>query len=79
MAHVPGLNEEQEQEIIALTDEINEIINNYEQMIQGNNYDESILKEAIVYNEIYKQNNRINCAMLPWKGLKKIINEISKK
>lgn len=60
-------------------DEIKILIDNYENMIKGLEYDENILKEAIVYNEIYKQHNRINCAMLPWKGIKKIIEEISQK
>ncbi len=31
------------------------------------------LEEALAYSEIYKQQNRKHCAMLPWLGLKKAI------
>ena len=58
-------------------DEVKSIIDNYEKMIAGVEFDKDILSEAIVYDEIYKQKNRINCAMLPWKGIKKIIDEIN--
>lgn len=53
--------------------EIEEIIENYEAMIDERVYDEDVLKEAIVFNEIYKQANRKKCALLPFEGLKKII------
>ena len=56
-------------------DEVLDIINNYEKMIMGDDYREDVLDSALVFNEIYKQQNRKNCAMLPWKGLKKALEE----
>ena len=53
--------------------EAEEIIENYEAMIDERKYDEDVLQEAIVFNEIYKQANRKKCALLPFEGLKKII------
>ncbi len=47
-----------------------DIIENFENMINEKNYDENKLNEAIVYNEIYKQANRKNCVLLPYKGIK---------
>ena len=49
------------------------IINQYEKMINEEEYDVNVLGEALVYDEIYKQPNRKKCALLPVKGLKKII------
>lgn len=54
-------------------EEAKEYIQNYENMIEEVPYSEELLKEAIVYNEVYKQNNRKNCALLPYKGIKKAI------
>ncbi|MBR1679306.1 MAG: SUF system NifU family Fe-S cluster assembly protein [Bacilli bacterium] len=48
-------------------------IENFENMISEKEYDEEILKEANVYNEIYKQSNRKNCAYLPYRGVKKVL------
>lgn len=55
--------------------EAEEIIENYEAMIDERKYDEDVLQEAIVFNEIYKQANRKKCALLPFEGLKKIIEQ----
>lgn len=55
--------------------EAEEIIKNYEAMIDEREYDENVLQEAIVFNEIYKQANRKKCALLPFEGLKKIIEQ----
>ena len=41
--------------------EAEEIIENYEAMIDERKYDEDVLQEAIVFNEIYKQANRKMC------------------
>ncbi len=49
------------------------IIENFENMIDEKEYDESILEQAIVYDEIYKQPNRKKCALLSWWGIKKIL------
>jgi nitrogen fixation protein NifU and related proteins len=52
-----------------------EYINNFDNMINELEYDESILNEGLCFNEIYKQNNRKNCALLPYKGIIKAIDD----
>ena len=54
------------------------IIDNYESMINEQEYKEDILKEAYVYNEIYKQPSRKRCALLPWLGIKNILQNYDK-
>ena len=49
------------------------IISNYEDMIDEKEYDKELLGEALVYDEISKQPNRIKCAMLPFRGIKKVL------
>ena len=46
-----------------------EIVRNYNNMIEEKEYDESVLKEAIVFDDIYKQPSRKKCATLSWDGL----------
>lgn len=55
--------------------EANEIYKNYDNMINEKEYNSSVLGEAIVYNDIYKQPSRKKCALLPWWGIKKIIDK----
>ena len=50
-----------------------EFINNFENMIEEAEYNKELLNEAIVYDEIYKQQNRKTCAILPYKGLKEVL------
>ena len=54
-------------------------INNFEAMVDEKEYDEALLNEGIVYNEIYKQNNRKNCALLPYRGIKNILEDFKNK
>jgi len=42
-------------------------------MIDEKEYNEEIIGEAIIYNEIYKQPNRKKCALLPWNGIKEVL------
>jgi len=56
--------------------EAKEYIANFEAMINEQEYNAEILQEALAYNEIYKQNNRKNCAFLPYKGIKQILERI---
>ena len=56
-------------------EEVETLINNYTNMINEGTYDNNILGDAIVYNEIYKQQNRKHCAMLPWIGIKEAIEK----
>lgn len=55
--------------------EASKIIENYENMINEKPYDKELLEEANCYDEIYKQPNRKKCALLPYEGLKKILEE----
>jgi nitrogen fixation NifU-like protein len=57
-------------------DEALYIINQYENMVDEKDYDAESLGEAVVYDEIYKQPNRKKCALLPVRGIKKILEEL---
>ena len=52
-----------------------EIITNFENMIEEREYNSDILEEANVYDEIYKQQNRKNCVLLPYRDIKKLLEE----
>lgn len=54
--------------------EVLELCSAYETMIEEGTIDEN-LGEALAYNEIYKQQNRKHCALLPWLGLKKALEK----
>ena len=53
-------------------------INNFEAMVNEEEYDALNLNEALVFEDIYKQSNRKNCALLPYKGIKKEIEDYLK-
>ena len=53
--------------------EAEKIYCNFENMLEGKQYDSDILKEANVYDDIAKQPSRKKCALLPWIGMEKII------
>lgn len=55
-------------------EEAKEIINNFYNMIEEKEYNENILEQANVYNDIAKQPNRKKCALLAWWGIEKAIN-----
>lgn len=50
-------------------------INNFENMVNELDYDEELLKEAIAFDEIYKQQNRKTCVTLPYTGIKKLLEK----
>ena len=54
------------------------ILDNYNNMIYEKEYDVNLLGELIVYDEIYKQPNRINCALLPSVAINKLMGELNK-
>ena len=60
-------------------DEVIKYMDEFEKMVNGNEYDEELLNEANVYNEIYKQANRKHCALLPYLGIKKALNDYKNK
>ena len=58
-------------------DEAKDILNNYKNMIQEKEYDEKLLGELVVYDEISKQPNRINCALLPSVAVEKMLEKLN--
>ena len=54
-------------------DEAKKILINYKNMIEGKEYDEGLLGELIVYDNINKQPNRIKCALLPETAIDKML------
>ena len=59
-------------------DEAVDILNNFKNMIDEKEYDEDVLQQAIVYDDIKNLANRKKCALLPWWGLEKVVNEVNK-
>ncbi len=59
-------------------EEVKTIYENYEKMIEEKEYDPEVLENAIVYSDIGKQPSRKKCALLPWLGIKKVIDELGK-
>ena len=49
------------------------ILENYFNMIEEREYDQELLGEAIVYDDIYKQPSRKTCATLFARGISKIV------
>ena len=58
-------------------EEVEEIIQNYFAMIDQKEYDEDLLEEAVAFQNVGKQANRINCATIGWRALKTLIEEES--
>ena len=52
------------------------IINNYNKMINEEEYDATLLGELNVYDEICKQPNRKNCALIPEKALEQLLEVV---
>ena len=51
------------------------IMDNYFKMIDQKEYDEDVLDEAIAFQNVGKQANRINCATIGWKAMREMIKE----
>ncbi len=58
------------------TIEARKILKNYDNMILEKDYDEDVLGELIIYNEIYKQPNRKTCALLPRNAIVKMLDRL---
>lgn len=56
-------------------DEAKDIISNFENMINEKEYDEEVLEELVVYDTVYKQPNRKNCALLPFKAMREVMKD----
>ena len=48
-------------------------------MCDEEEYDEEGLNEALAFQDIYKQSNRKNCALLPYRGILQAILEYENK
>ena len=55
-------------------EEAEKIIENFERMINELPYDEELLGELNIYNEVYKQPSRKKCALIPMGAIKKIVD-----
>ena len=55
--------------------EAKHIILNYHNMIDGIEYDEELLEEAVALSTVGKQANRIKCATIGWKAMEEMIEE----
>ena len=47
-------------------------------MINEEEFNSEELEEALVYEDIAKQPNRKKCALLPWWGIKRVLEELGK-
>ena len=56
-------------------DEALNIIKNFQNMINEEEYNEDVIGEGIVYSDIAHEPNRKNCALLTWRGVKDLINK----
>ena len=59
-------------------DEAKNIIKNYQNMINEEDYNPEVLGELNVFDEIYMQPARKNCALLSSKSAVKILDEVGK-
>jgi len=57
-------------------DDALKILINYKKMINEEDYDKELLGELNVYDEICKQPNRKNCALLPSRAVESLINKL---
>ena len=56
-------------------EEAEKIVDNYNRMVGELPYEEEVLEELNIYNEIYKQPSRKRCALLPMDAIKNIIDD----
>lgn len=57
-------------------EETTNILENYQNMINEKEYDATVLGELNVYDNIAKQPNRKNCALLPSVAVNKILDQL---
>ncbi|MBR4421799.1 MAG: SUF system NifU family Fe-S cluster assembly protein [Erysipelotrichaceae bacterium] len=56
-------------------EEARTIIDNYRNMIDNKDYDPEVLEEANVFQNVYKQANRIKCATIGWDAVSDMLKE----
>ena len=54
-------------------EEAKAIIDEYFMMIDGKEYDEEVLQEAVAMKNVYKQANRIKCATIGWNAIQALL------
>ena len=54
------------------------LILNYKNMLEEKEYDEDLLQDLVVYENISKQPNRMNCALLPSSCITKMLEQLEK-
>ena len=59
-------------------DEALDYINNFTKMLNEEEYVDKDFKDAVVFDETYKQANRRTCVTLPYKGIIKAIEDYKK-
>ncbi len=57
-------------------EEVKKILENYQNMIEEKEYDEELLGELTVYDEISKQPNRVHCALIPSIAVHQMLEEL---
>ena len=57
-------------------DEAKDLLINYRNMINEEDYDENLLGELLCYSKIYLQPNRKGCALLPGKAIDRLIERL---
>ena len=57
-------------------DEALKILENYQNMINEKEYDKELLGELNVYDEICRQPNIKNCALIPYRAMMSILKEL---
>ena len=57
-------------------DEVKTLLENYENMIQEEPYNEALLEELLAYQDIHLQPNRKTCALLPANAIRTILKQL---
>lgn len=52
-------------------DEVNELIDNYDELLKGNSYNEDIVGALAIFDNVHSNFNRLHCAEMISIGLKK--------
>lgn len=56
-------------------EEAKKYVNSFLNMVNEKEYDNNILNEALVYEDIYKQQSRKTCATLPYRGILEVLEK----
>ena len=52
-----------------------ELLEEYKKMVNGKEYNEELLEEAVAFSTVWKQANRIKCATIGWNAMEEILEE----